>query len=295
MTEPLRIFGKTAVPFVFDGNLVGVVLVPDVIAPEKIGKRKLLNHAGLLKKMFGRIVNVRSSNGVAITPVCFELPYFTSNEANYQAIGYNFHKNWYNSVHSMGSKEIYSENGLKNAWQNVLHPRDFEGFEADMSLVSSLLELMTPEEILLKSEFEKPFVISPEEFLSFDDLLSVRDEIRNLRLLPVKSESEYQRYHSNSLAKLRDEVVEYFDDTPFAFAENAFPYDIPQDVIQGITWLKDDSIPREKIAFFIANILGLMGKNDNEVILFERPLLTSTKLVRGSMPSFRHVHVWIKK
>ena len=55
--------------------------------------------------------------------------------------------------------------------------------------------LLTPQSILQREELEKPYLIFPEDFKSFDDLLKVRELIRDLRLVPIKSDEMQKYYH----------------------------------------------------------------------------------------------------
>lgn len=161
-------------------------------------------------------------------------------------------------------------------------------------MTKEILGLMTPEELFTKVDFLKPEPIHPGIYTCFDSLLEKRDDIRNLRLVPVKSDEQYHRFHAQSQETLIAEVLEHIKDTPISLAVNGYPYWLPEDLYQGIIWLKDPETPRIAIAEFIEEILERTGSSPEGIILFERPLNLDTKLVRGSFPAVRHVHFWTK-
>jgi len=161
-------------------------------------------------------------------------------------------------------------------------------------MTKEILDLMTPEELFTQTEFPKPEPIHPGIYTSFDSLLEKREDIRNLRLVPVKSDEQYHRFHAQSQDALLAEVLENLKDTSIRLAVNGYPYFLPEDLYQGIIWLKDPETSRIVIAEFIEEVLNKTGSTPEGIILFERPLKMDTKLVRGSFPAVRHVHFWIR-
>ena len=75
--------------------------------------------------------------------------------------------------------------------------------------IHDVMELMTPQEILDLGEFTaKP--ILPEKFTTFESIVTRRGSIRNLDLLPVKTDamrSFYNRQDKNALALMMRHVV----------------------------------------------------------------------------------------
>ena len=181
------------------------------------------------------------------------------------------------------------------AQTQILHPEDIDFIDVDPDFSHTLQTLMTPHEVIRQREFPQPTPITLDIFPTFESLLTAHEDVRNLKLLPLKSDKEYKRYHNESPVSLRIGVTSYFGESNLAFAKNAFPYELPEDVLQGIAWIKKDSTPDGEVINFMARVLTYLKKRENDVILFERPLMTSARLVRGTMPAFRHIHMWIKK
>lgn len=170
-----------------------------------------------------------------------------------------------------------------------------EAITPPSELIDSLKSLMTPKEIIEKTEFDRPRVIHPSLYPNFASLLSDREEIRNLKLLPAKSEEEYQRYHTYSQLELTSLVTQTIGRNHLVYALNQFPYLMPHDTEQGIVWIGKKTVRDEQIIGFISRLMIHMEKTTDEVILYERPLLTESKLVRGTIPAYRHIHMWSKK
>jgi hypothetical protein len=148
--------------------------------------------------------------------------------------------------------------------------------------------LLTPQNILQKEEHENPFIIFPQDFKSFEDLLEVRELIRDLKLVPIKSDIMQQYYHSFSKEQLLNQIN--FINSNILFLENNFPYLLPEDVSQNIIWIKENTSDNEVFSFIEEKISKL-----GDVILFERSPLIKTKLVKSSFPHIKHIHLWYKK
>jgi len=154
--------------------------------------------------------------------------------------------------------------------------------------------LLTPNSILEKEIHDTPFIIFPEDFKSFDDLLKVRNDIRDLRLVPIKSDEMQKKYHSFNKEDLLRTIQ--FDDSNFLFLENSFPYMLPADVSQNIIWIKEGTSQKDILNYIDDKICYFFELNNNfEPILFERPFGIKTKLVKGSFPFIRHIHFWYKR
>lgn len=161
--------------------------------------------------------------------------------------------------------------------------------------IDQVIELMTPREVLELTEFSKALPILPERFPSFDHLVMHRGAIRNLSLLPVKSDEMRAYYNSLPKDQLYVRVLEIMGNRRFTLAENEYPYMTPSDTEQSIIWVKDPSESHEAVAKFIHEVLVAFEIPLQDVILFERPLQTATKLVKGTFPLVRHVHLWSRR
>ncbi len=188
------------------------------------------------------------------------------------------------------------EAGLRPVLPELIRPSELKHItptKADLSLVK---EIWTPDEILAQTEFEEPYRIDPIIFPSFKSLLNRRDYIRNLRLLPIKTDADQVTYHAQPHDSLKDLVSKYFgENDDLAMAPNKFPYFLPKDTYQYIVWIKDQSVQNEKVYEFVAKAKIALSVPNDEIILFERPKNTKSKLVKGTLPEFRHVHFWIRK
>lgn len=152
-------------------------------------------------------------------------------------------------------------------------------------------DLMTPVELLRLVEHAPARKILPDIAMCFDDLLKLREEIRNLRLLPVKTDEQRAAYKLVDKQKELDEL----ELVKFArFLPNKYPYLLPPDVNQELIWVRDFA-HEEVVRVFIRNVLHLRRVPLSEVILFERPLQTETLLVKGTFNLMRHIHCWTRK
>lgn len=152
-----------------------------------------------------------------------------------------------------------------------------------------MLELLTPPHILNSDTHDTPCIIFLEDFTSFDDLLKVRADVRDLKLVPIKSDEMQKYYHSFDKKELLKTIN--FNKSNFLFLENKFPYLLPKDVSQNIIWIKENT-PQKQVYSFINKKITEIG---NDIILFERPFGIKTKLVKPSFPFLRHIHFWYKK
>lgn len=153
----------------------------------------------------------------------------------------------------------------------------------------NLAEYITPNHVLSREQHNQPFIIFPEDYKSFEDLFKYKDLIRNLELLPIKSDLMYKKYHDSDQLELIKSID--FLNNNILFMENQFPYMLPEDVSQNILWIKDGT-KQSEVFYFLYNKLLEIGL---EVIIFERPNNITTKLVKGSFPHIRHIHFWHKK
>lgn len=175
---------------------------------------------------------------------------------------------------------------------NIIRDTDLEDIPDDPELTEHILNIMTPPEILLGREFIKPGIINPQIYPDFHSLMTDREKVRNLELLPVKTEEEYVRYHQQVPADLEKQVKDILGSSKIALASNLFPYWLPEDLEQSLVWVADPSTKRNEIAGFIAKVMSVLKINMEQVILFERPVNIETKLVRGTFAAVRHIHFW---
>lgn len=156
-------------------------------------------------------------------------------------------------------------------------------------------EFMTPPEILAKREFEKPLIISPNNITTFEELMTVREEIRRLELVPIKEDTIHKQYKEADKDILFKGLQKFFETDDIFILPNEYPYWLPKDVDQYLIWVKEGT-KEEDVRLFIARSVSNVGlKIANDVILFERPTGIDSLLVRGTFPQIRHIHFWIKK
>lgn len=152
---------------------------------------------------------------------------------------------------------------------------------------TEVAHLLSPES--LATDAGQAGVIIPEWYPDFDSLLERRDHIRELRLLPVKDDATHDLYNGTDKTMLEAELRLLLADSPTLVMENRFPYWLPVDVRQYVLWTTED---REASARFLAAAVARIG---GEPIVFERPHGATGKLVRGTFPAIRHLHLWVKK
>lgn len=154
----------------------------------------------------------------------------------------------------------------------------------------NLKDILTPKEILNKKNHERPFVIFVEDFPTFKDLYKVRHEIRDLRLVPLKSDEIYKEYHSYDKNELLKTVN--FGENDIFISDNQFPYMLPENTHQKLIWVKEN-VEDHILEYYLYNLIKEIGTE--EIISFERPLNIDTFLVKGSFPQIRHIHFWYEK
>lgn len=158
---------------------------------------------------------------------------------------------------------------------------------------SELAELMTPQHILESTDFPQPEIIDPNSQRTFEELLKVRNEISQLRLVPRKTEEQRAFYHThkeNALAIVRQQL----DTASFLLRPNTFRDHLPADVHQHIIWMKNPETKMPTVVDFLADAMEINGISSDEIIVFERPRKASMPFVRGTVSTFRHMHVWVK-
>ena len=171
--------------------------------------------------------------------------------------------------------------------------------ETDPKRLADITALLTPAEILSQPEFDHPRVIFPTPpagrgkrvITNFSQLILYREEIRTLRLLPIKNDEIHAKYNSLDKSKLIDDINLYFVDTDIIFMRNEYPYWLPSDVGQYIIWLKSDIVD---YVGFIGGVISLLGLGLDDIVMFERPKGITQKLIKGTLPKFRHIHFWVK-
>ena len=162
-------------------------------------------------------------------------------------------------------------------------------------LIKELRNLLTPKSILEQSEFKKPYVISPKDFQTHQSLLEYRTEIRDLKLVPVKDDITHEAYNNTDKVALLSTILPFLEESEMVLAPNLYPYWLPTDTDQRLLWVRDRDISEEKILEFIARSVIFLNLSLDNLIIFERPLTTQAKLVKGSFSHLRHIHFWFDK
>lgn len=184
------------------------------------------------------------------------------------------------------------ETGASTNW--AVRYRDVSSVPVDEAFVERIQGYLTPDEMLGQAEFGIPRLIGPQSYSSFDSLIAVRDQIRTLQLLPVKTDDCYARYKAMPREELVGRVAQLLDGDIFALAPNEHPHDLSADVWQGVAWIRDPDTSARLVATFIAKSMRALGVADNDFISFQRPPLASAKLTRPTMPGIPHVHFWTR-
>ncbi|MCL5091476.1 MAG: aminoglycoside phosphotransferase family protein [Patescibacteria group bacterium] len=162
-------------------------------------------------------------------------------------------------------------------------------------LISKISPILTPTEYLHATQFEQPETIDPKKYPDFDSLMKERERIRNLQLVPVKRSEDWKGYNRERRGKRLDTIAGYLKDADFAYELNLYPYDLPPDTDQYILWLKDKNASPETVAQYAAQVVQALSIDPDEMIVFERSMEANSRFVRGSVPEFRHLHVWVRK
>jgi hypothetical protein len=135
-------------------------------------------------------------------------------------------------------------------------------------------------------------VMDPTVLINFNSLLVRREMIRDLKLLPRKSQEAYDHYHSLDHVQLKNEINEMLVLDPIFLIPNSYPYDLPADVDQRILWIAPEF---GSVFYFIAQVLTKFEIKIDDVIGFERSTTSKEPFVRGSFPHVRHLHLWFRK
>ena len=154
--------------------------------------------------------------------------------------------------------------------------------------------LMTPKSVLQSTDFTTPDVIRPIEFSSFKEIEKYREEIRTLKLVPIKNDEIHEKYNALDKDVLAKDITKMFKDSPIVLTHNEFPYWLPEDLEQGLVWIHE-GVDEDEVISFIAKAAWTLRINLNDLIIFERPLATKSILVKGTFPHFRHIHFWSKR
>jgi len=136
----------------------------------------------------------------------------------------------------------------------------------------------------------------PAAFPDFDSLKIQEDKIRNLDLVPRRSDevqADYELVSANDFVRLVDDYY-FANGTGMALVRETHPTDLPADVDQHVVWFKDGTT-KEEVAEFIGEFLIKQWLGIEDVILFERSRKTKTPLVGAAIHKYRHIHIWTRK
>lgn len=174
----------------------------------------------------------------------------------------------------------------------IIRARDVFSVPVSEIQIQDVERLMSPTELLTRVDFDVPEAIDPTNYPDFASLLENRERIRTLSLLPVKRDEQRQRYKAESQESLVDHVNGFLDGDSMVFAPNEFLYSLPTDIDQNFVWIRDHTESNREVARFVARCMEVMHMTSSQVILFERPFSTDAKLIKRTMPQFRHIHFW---
>lgn len=162
-------------------------------------------------------------------------------------------------------------------------------------LISGLINMMTSM-ALLKNDNHGGQIIDTKTFPNFESLKAQEAEIRDLDLVPRRSDVVQQDYEQVSTGEFIRLVEEYYfaGGERMALVRETHPTDLSSDVDQRVVWFKDGAT-KEEIAEFIGGFLVEGGLGIKDVILFERSRKTNTPLVGAAIHKYRHIHIWTRK
>jgi hypothetical protein len=125
----------------------------------------------------------------------------------------------------------------------------------------------------------------------FDWLLENRERIRMLQLMPIKDDYVRKVYNAMDKDELARPILEEFQKgIKVLMRPNDFPYALGRDVSQWLAWVPDD-VGTE---FVWDGIRAVVGDLDS-IVSFERNRSADGKLMKGTFPAIRHIHVWERK
>ena len=162
-------------------------------------------------------------------------------------------------------------------------------------LIDSIIQKMTSM-ALLKNDNHGGQIIDTKTFPDFDSLKIQEDKIRNLDLVPRRSDevqADYELVSANDFVRLVDDYY-FANGTGMALVRETHPTDLPADVDQHVVWFKDGTT-KEEVAEFIGEFLIKQWLGIEDVILFERSRKTKTPLVGAAIHKYRHIHIWTRK
>lgn len=137
---------------------------------------------------------------------------------------------------------MFRLNQLKHGMRGLHLPAD----ETD-----EIKALMTPKDVLRRITLPEPEKILPGIVQCYDDLLERREQIRNLRLLPIKTDEDRRAYKEMDKMALLADLEQQMNGSTLALDKNHFPYYLPPDTLQLIIWVRNSSTSRQHIARFI--------------------------------------------
>jgi hypothetical protein len=161
---------------------------------------------------------------------------------------------------------------------------------SDVNVISKLL---TPISLLEQVYLPSAEMILPPKINSFDDLLANRNDIRMLKLLPIKSNEARDAYHLIDQKKELELLNKRMLGQPIALEENKYPYLLPYDTAQSIIWLTED-VKQLQLLSFISQLMLEFKIDPASAVMFERPSKATTPLVKGSFAHMRHIHLWTR-
>lgn len=152
-----------------------------------------------------------------------------------------------------------------------------------------LSKIFTPEWVLHRvTEGLAPDPAPIPKDCGFDWLFEHREKIRTLQLMPIKDDHVRARYNSLDKDELAKPILRDFDrGIRFLMKPNDFPYALGRDVAQWLIWVPDGVYTHQGVWPEIASVV-----NVDEIVTFERNRSAEGRLLKGTFPAIRHIHVW---
>ncbi len=181
------------------------------------------------------------------------------------------------------------------ATQSEIKYPDGNHITVSLDLTDAIIGKMTSM-ALLKTTNHGGQIIEAKSFPNFDSLKTQEEKIRNLDLVPKRSDriqADYEQVPADEFIRLVEDYY-FANGVGMALVRETHPTDLPSDVDQHVVWFKDGTT-KEQVAGFIGEFLVEEGLGIDDVILFERSRKTQTPLVGAAIHKYRHIHIWTRK
>ena len=108
----------------------------------------------------------------------------------------------------------------------VIRHEELSKIKVDKNLLERLDKILTPKEVLELVDFDHPRVLVQEglPYPDFKSILVCRDDICRLKIVPLKDDEQYNRFHAQTEEHLANEVAQILGNSEYAASLNNYPY-----------------------------------------------------------------------